>query len=155
MAGSIYNLEFKSAGICYLQLRQSLVDVCKNLYLTLSIPEIFNLQMTQIFTIVLKNERGNFYIYIVIKYVIHFMSVHHLNNKECMFKIDTVVQSRGKQSPIFFVSYRLLHSSRIWRSNVYLQIEKKEIQKLSLIFDSLFNSCYHHEINVIKMTVLP
>lgn len=131
MAGSICNLEFKSAGICCLQLRQSLVDLCKNLHLTLSIPEIFNLQMTQIFTVVFKNEGGNFYVYVVIKYVIHFMSVRHLNNKECIFKIDTVVQSRRSRVPSFlFVSYRLMHSSRIWRSNVYLQIEKKEIQKL-------------------------
>lgn len=131
MAGSICNLEFKSAGICCLQLRQSLVDLCKNLHLTLSIPEIFNFQMTQIFTVVFKNEGGNFYVYVVIKYVIHFMSVRHLNNKECIFKIDTVVQSRRSRVPSFlFVSYRLLHSSRIWGSNVYLQIEKKEIQKL-------------------------
>lgn len=131
MAGSICNLEFKSAGICCLQLRQSLVDLCKNLHLTLSIPEIFNLQMAQIFTVVFKNEGGNFYVYVVIKYVIHFMSVRHLNNKECIFKIDTVVQSRRSRVPSFlFVSYRLMHSSRIWRSNVYLQIEKKEIEKL-------------------------
>lgn len=126
MAGSIYNLEFKSAGMCCLHLRQSLVDLCKNLHLSLSILEMFNLQITQIFTVVFKNEEGSFYVYIVIKHIMHCRSVCHLGNKECMCKVDTVVQSKRKQSPIFlFVSYRLLHSSR--RSNVYLQIEKKGI----------------------------
>lgn len=65
MAGSIYNLEFKSAGMCCLQLRQSLLDLCKNLHLNLSILEMFNLQMTQIFTAVFKNEVGSFYVYTV------------------------------------------------------------------------------------------
>lgn len=94
MACCIYNLEFKSADMCCLQLRQSLVDLCKNLHLT-------NLQITQIFTVVFENEGGNLYVYIVIRYM-HFRSIDHLSNKECVFKIDPVVQNERKQSPLFF-----------------------------------------------------
>lgn len=60
MTGSIYNLEFKSAGMYCLQLRQSLVDLCKNLHFTLSVLEMFNLQMNQTFTAVFENEGHNF-----------------------------------------------------------------------------------------------
>lgn len=110
MAGSIYNFEFKPAGMCCLQLRQSLVDLCKNLHINLSVLEMFNLQKIltvvfknfQIFTVVFKNEVGSFYAYIVIKHM-HFRSVCHLGNKECMCKVDTVVQSKRKQSHIFFI----------------------------------------------------
>lgn len=56
----------------------------------------------------------------------HFRSVDHLSNKECMFKIDTVVQSKRKQSPIFlFASYCTVAGKAMY---IYKQ-RKKGIRK--------------------------
>lgn len=74
MAGSVYNLEFKSAGMYCSQLRQSLVDLCKNLHFTFSIPEMFDLQMNQIFTVVFENEGGNF-MYISLLNILYILGV--------------------------------------------------------------------------------
>lgn len=105
MAGSIYKSEFKSAGMHCLQLRQSLVDLCKCLHLNLSILEMFNLQSTQIFTVVFKNEVGSFYVYIVIKHIMHFRSVCHLGNKECVCKVDTYSKQKKAESHLTYLAH--------------------------------------------------
>lgn len=74
MAGSIYNLEFRSAGMHCLQLRQLLVDLCKNLHFTFSVPEMFNLQMNQIFTVVFENGGCNF-MYILLLNILYILGV--------------------------------------------------------------------------------